>query len=68
MSSQSDLLNKAAECERLMNLETNEDKKLAFKLLREMWIAVANESATLEPEELARQIASVEKIQARLVS
>jgi len=51
-----------------MNLETNEDKKLAFKLLREMWIAVANESATLEPEELARQIASVEKIQARLVS
>jgi len=42
MSSQSDLFNKATECERLMNLEADEDKKPAFKLLREMWIALAN--------------------------
>ena len=68
MSSQSDLFNKAAECERLMNLEADADKKRAIKLLREMWITLANESATMEPEELARQIATIEKIQARLVS
>jgi hypothetical protein len=64
MSSQVDLSNKAGECERLMNLEADEVKKLALRLLREIWIALANESATMDPKEVARQIAYIEKIQA----
>jgi hypothetical protein len=64
MSSQVDLSNKAGECERLMNLEADEVKKLALRLLREIWIALANESATMDAKELARQIAYIEKIQA----
>lgn len=51
---QSNAFNKAAECERLMNVQTNEIKRSACRALREMWINLANDFASMSPEEFAR--------------
>jgi hypothetical protein len=63
MSTKTDLFDRAAECERLMNLATEADKKTRFRLLRDMWIALANESGSMSAEELAQRIADIDKIQ-----
>ena len=62
MPSQSDVFNKAAECDRLMNLQTDEVQKSTYRCLREMWIALANECASLSPEKFAREFDELEQI------
>ncbi len=62
---QSDAFDKAAECERLMNLEADEVQKSAYRSLREMWINLANDSVSMIPKEFARQFADLDEIHTR---
>ena len=63
MSSRSGLFRRAIECERLMNLSSNPAKKQIFKQLRDMWIALADESRSLSRRAIAEGIAAIEEIQ-----
>jgi hypothetical protein len=49
IQSQSNLFDKAAECDRLMNVETDQQGRIALCLLREMWIALASASPACPP-------------------
>jgi hypothetical protein len=66
MSSQSELLDRAAACARLMNLTTDPVRKLTLEQLGEMWIALAGESASLSAQTLAAEISAIEEIQRAL--
>jgi hypothetical protein len=44
MTDQTDLFDRAAECERMMNLASDPDEKEILKQCRDMWIALANDS------------------------
>jgi len=63
MSEQSKLFDRAAQCARLMNLSADPVNKQTLKQLRDMWIALANESRSMSAQELAKQITSIEAIQ-----
>ena len=63
MSEQSKLFDRAAHCTRLMNLSSDPVNKETLKQLRDMWIALANESTSMSAQELAKQITSIEAIQ-----
>ena len=63
MSEQSKLFDRAAQCARLMNLSADPVNKQTLKQLRDMWIALANESTSMPAQELAKQITSIEAIQ-----
>jgi hypothetical protein len=63
MSEQSMLFDRAAHCERLMNLSSDPVNKETLKQLRDMWIALANESTNMSAQELAKEIISIEAIQ-----
>lgn len=68
MSRQFHLFDRATECSRLMNLETDHVKKSIFRLLRDMWIALANESAGVSGDQLAVEIKMIDDIQSGLMS
>jgi hypothetical protein len=63
MSEQSKLFDRVAQCARLMNLSADPVNKQTLKQLRDMWIALANESRSMSAQELAKQITSIEAIQ-----
>jgi hypothetical protein len=63
MSRQAELFDKAADCERAMNGASDPWQKVTFKLLRDMWIALANESLSMTKPQLANEIAAIEEIQ-----
>lgn len=63
MASQSEIFEKAAECELLMERERDQVRNTACRLLRDMWIALANESTSMSSEELALEVASLDQIQ-----
>ena len=62
MSSQSELLDRATECARLMILTTDPVRKLTLEQLGEMWIALAGESASLSAQALAAEVFAIEEI------
>jgi hypothetical protein len=64
-SQQDDLMRRAVECDRLMNLEADPTIQGVLRLIGEMWVASANESASMCAEGLARQIAAIDKIQSQ---
>ena len=64
MNRQSKLFDRAAKCERLMNLSSV--NKEIFKQLRDMWIALANECTRMSAKDLAKEINSIEAIQSGL--
>jgi hypothetical protein len=66
MISQADLLKAAAECDQLMQQETDCVTTTAFRLLRDMWTLLAKESSSMSPQQLAREVATIKKIQSRL--
>ena len=68
MGRQSDSFERAAACDRVMKLETNEVRRKVFSLFREMWITLANESPSLGDETLAKEVAAIEQIQANFHS
>jgi hypothetical protein len=63
MPHQSQLFERAAECSRRIHLTQDPVKKQTFKQLRDMWIALANESAIMSRAELTEEITSIEAIQ-----
>jgi hypothetical protein len=67
MISQADLFDKATSYERLARAEGDEIRKKVWLLLRDMWIALANDSATISEEGLAMEVAAaVEQIHQKL--
>ncbi len=65
MFKQSDAFNRAAECERLMNLEADEVQRKAYQSFRDRWISLANESPSMSPGEFALQFNDLDQIQTR---
>ena len=63
MTGQAHLFDRAADCERLMDATSDPDEKEAFRQLRDMWIALANESPTMPADDMNRKIADIEKLQ-----
>jgi hypothetical protein len=53
MSRQSKLFDRAAECERLMNLASDPVNKETLKELRDMWTALANDATSSSAQEMA---------------
>ncbi|HLH98815.1 MAG TPA: hypothetical protein VKW08_27200 [Xanthobacteraceae bacterium] len=45
-----------------MTSETDAVRKVSFRLLRDMWLALADVGATLSAEELEREIAAIDQI------
>ena len=66
MRLQSDLFDRAADCERLKNLTSDHYKKLTLRLMRDLWIALANESPGMREHVLLNEIAELDKIQSGL--
>jgi len=67
MSRQSELFDRAAECERLTQEASDTGKQTAFRMLREMWIALANESSSMSSQMLAKEIAAIDELQATII-
>lgn len=63
MSRQSDLFQRAAECERLMKLAYDPQRQKVFKELRDLWVSLANESASFSDPAFAAQVERIEDIQ-----
>jgi hypothetical protein len=53
---------RAAECEHLMEAETDLVRKAAFRLLRDMWLALADVAPSMDQGELERETAAVDQI------
>lgn len=66
MSRQADLFNKAADCQRALELATSPEQQIALRLLRDMWTCLANESLNLPPDQLAKEIAAIEELQSNV--
>ena len=63
MIRQSELFDHAADCEQHMKV-VGSAKQATFRLLRDLWIALASESATMPTDRLVREIAALKKMQA----
>jgi uncharacterized protein with PhoU and TrkA domain len=63
---QAELFDRAAQCDRLMTSASDSVTRNAFKILRDLWITLANESLLMTHELLAEEVAALEKIQASL--
>ena len=64
MSQQADLLGRAAQCESASQSATDPRRKQSLRLLRDLWVAIADESLSMSDAELAREIATMEAIHA----
>lgn len=53
---------RVAECEALMRTETDQVRKSALRLLRDMWLALANVADSMSEEELDREVAAVDSV------
>jgi len=62
-----DLLKRAVEYDRLMKFEADATKQIVFRLMRDMWLELANETS-MSAQELAREGAAIEQIQLHLKS
>jgi hypothetical protein len=68
MPRQAELFNKAAECQRALELATSPEQQIALRLLRDMWTALANESVSLPPDQLAKEIAAIEELESNVAA
>ena len=59
MLEQDDLLKRAEDCERALHAAHDPREKNSFKILRDMWIALAKESSSLSSMDLAKQVVEV---------
>jgi hypothetical protein len=59
---QSDIFERAAECERAVEQIADPQRRVVLGMLREMWIAIGNESPYLSPSMLDEQVGLLEKI------
>jgi hypothetical protein len=63
MTAQASLFERAAECERLMDAASDPEDRETIKLFRDMWIMLANGSATMSANYMIKQIADIERLQ-----
>jgi hypothetical protein len=63
MTLREDMLKRAEQCERLMDREADNARKIVFRIIRDIWIALANERTSMSPEELAQEVADIAQIQ-----
>ena len=68
MLRQAYLFDKAESCERAFSATGDPEAKAALKILRDMWIALANESSGLSEDSLAREVAAIEELQSALAA
>ena len=61
--SQIDPWEKAAECARAIELSADRHRKAELTLIQHLWIALANEQSFLTPEETARKIETIGRLQ-----
>lgn len=67
MAEQIELLNRAAECERLIKLATDPVETGTLKQLHDLWIALASDSTMLSAKRsLVNAIAAIDKVQSGL--
>jgi hypothetical protein len=66
MTKQTDLFDRTAECERLMDVASDPDRKELLKLFRDVWIVLANERATVPADRMIKQIADLERLRVGL--
>ena len=66
MTIQSELFDRAADCERLRNLTCDHYNKLTLRLMRDLWIALANESVAMPEHVVLNELAELDKIQSGL--
>jgi hypothetical protein len=66
MGSKSELFSRAARCERLMKITSDPMRKEILQQLREMWLALADESKNLSWHSLFYQFKTLEHIEAQL--
>jgi hypothetical protein len=64
---QADLFKRAEDCERAFNATHDPREKIALKILRDMWIALAKESPSLCTVDLAKEVAAIEEVQAAVM-
>jgi hypothetical protein len=64
---QEEIWQRAAECSRLLDMLTDETNRKLIANLRDLWIALGNESPFLGKAKLIRQIAELEKIQLEVI-
>jgi hypothetical protein len=57
-----DLLKRAVEYDGLMKLEADPTRQIVFRLMRDMWLELANETS-MSAQELAHEVAAIEQIQ-----
>jgi hypothetical protein len=62
-----DLLKRGVEYDRLMKREADANRQIVFRIMRDMWLELANETS-MSAQELAREGAAIEQIQLRLKS
>jgi hypothetical protein len=67
MSRQSELFDRAAECERWMQVTSDPDMQSVIRLLRDLWIALGNECEFLSERQLVTQISTIEEIQSSIM-
>jgi hypothetical protein len=58
---QCEIFERAAECERAIQT-ADPQRKVVLGMLREMWIAIGNESPYLSPSKLDEQVGMLEQI------
>jgi hypothetical protein len=64
---QADLLRRAEDCERALNATSDQRKKIAFRILRDMWITLANGSSRFSAADLAKEVAAIDELQAAVI-
>ena len=67
MSRQADLFDRATDCQRRFDHASSPEEKGTFKVLRDLWTALANESVVLSPDHLAKEIAAIEELQSKVL-
>jgi hypothetical protein len=60
------LTDKVAECERLMNLSADPRERAKLKVLRDIWKVLSDESVSLSPRQVTKQIAAIEELDSAL--
>ncbi len=66
--SQYALLERAAACDRTLEVVVNPEIRAALKQLREVWVELAEESPTVLREEFANEILLLSRLQAEIAA
>ena len=60
-----DLLRRAVEYDRLMKLEADPSWQIVYRVMRDLWLELANE-ATMSAQEPAREVVAIEQMRGQV--